>query len=535
MCRLYNRCALAPGFPLPSVVCLSLILLSVCTQALPALSASCTSFSQAAERIASSRAHNRQLLQHHGCVRPLLRVPQPALLDRYLTRTHTRALRRTLVDLLEVGSLLDTCVRTGAFDEALDLDALCAKLAAAAPGVPVAARLAKEASAGVAALLAQLLTRLRGPVQLPECLRLVGYRRRLGAFTEHELRLTFLRCRDAWLSTCIADLSTEFSAAAHTGQQGGVPGASSGGSAYEHAKRLTDIHRTHLFDCIMQFRAVFADDAPTTGSSNSILPPRPSSSTSGIAWHDAAAAAAAAMVQVGEPRVRGSALVHAWASYRVATFLELLSATLDRLTEGAALAGVMEQCGYCGASLGRVGLDFRPLIQPLVCTPAQRVVTTALSHALDGFHRSLASHRWGAAAAATAGQQTLGGSTAPDDGSGGPPTGLMAHPPVAVLLNGILAALNELRHVPLPPLRLPLAAALHDTLRSAASDLVRAHRSMDPGDASAAACRAMAAALADVAAPYAAACFGRIYPGGAALVDAIGAVEVAHTLATLVK
>ena len=153
------------------------------------------------------------------------------------------------MDLLEAGSLLDTCVRTGAFDEALDLDALCTKLAAAAPGVPVAARLASEAGLGVRSLLAQLLYRLRGPVQLPECLRLVGYLRRLGVFSEHQLRLTFLRCRDAWLATCIADLDTPAPAARSS--TSGDLATGSGGGSYEHAKRLTDVHRTHLFDCVM--------------------------------------------------------------------------------------------------------------------------------------------------------------------------------------------------------------------------------------------------------------------------------------------
>ncbi len=31
-------------------------------------------------------------------------------------------------------------------------------------------------------------------------------------------------------------------------------------SAYDYLKRLTDIHRLHLFDVVMQYRAIFSDD-----------------------------------------------------------------------------------------------------------------------------------------------------------------------------------------------------------------------------------------------------------------------------------
>lgn len=100
-----------------------------------------------------------------------------------------------LSELLDAPSLMDTCVRSGAFDEALDLQAFVARLALLHPDVPLVKMLEAQAASVSQVMLAQLLQRLRGPVQLPECLRVVGHLRRMAAFPEPELRLQFLCCR----------------------------------------------------------------------------------------------------------------------------------------------------------------------------------------------------------------------------------------------------------------------------------------------------------------------------------------------------
>lgn len=52
-------------------------------------------------------------------------------------------------------------------------------------------------------MLHQLLAQLRHDLSLPKCLEIVGHLRRMGIFTESELRLKFLQTRDCWLQKCL--------------------------------------------------------------------------------------------------------------------------------------------------------------------------------------------------------------------------------------------------------------------------------------------------------------------------------------------
>ena len=104
-------------------------------------------------------------------------------------------------------------------------------------------------------------------------------------------------------------------------------------------------------------------------------------------------------------------------------------------------------------------------------------------------------------------------------GEAAPPYTLMDHAPLATLTNGLLGAMNELRHCAPLALAAPCAQALQDGLARAAAAMAdyQATRPLGPGEAGQAA--AAAEALVAVVCPYAVACLGRIFPGAAGRVD----------------
>ena len=414
---------------------------------IPTLEEECLKYEDFMTENSREQAHNRQLLSNFG---PLL-------------------------EILEVTQLMETCIRNKSYDEALDLDAFVHKLTVLHPSVHVVQNLRREAKALSQTMLTQLCDRLSGSLQLPECLRIVGYLRRMGAFTESGLREKFLACRDVWFESLVAGLSDVES------------------DHYTYIKRLTDYTRVHMFDIVMQYRAVFSDESHAAGAANGDTGTR------------------ARGVATAGPACTPPNFLHVWSSGRISRYVASLSKHLAHIHEGANLSSVIEHCMYCGMSLGRIGLDFRCLLVPIF---EQAVVSLFKKHAesaVNVFGSMLDNHKWPRAVPGASAASRTATDQAAAEPLGTPPYALMQHPPLAVFANAILGSFNELRHCAPQTVAAEVTAAFDKAFEDVARALKWYAIAADLDEGERAAFEDLCKQHRDVLVPYLKASFERIY------------------------
>ncbi|GFO46639.1 conserved oligomeric Golgi complex subunit 8 [Plakobranchus ocellatus] len=350
---------------------------------LPNFSEECNKVILKAQEISSSRRMNSLTLQRHT----------------------------QLLEVLEMPQLMDTCVRNGYYEEALELAAHVKRLEKKHPNIPVIMGIVKEVKWSTQLMLNQLIQQLRTNLQLPACLRVIGFLRRMDVFTEAELRIKFLQARDSWFQGILDAIPT--------------------GDAYTHITKTVEASRVHLFDIMTQFRAIFSDEDPLVSTGRQ------------------------------DDAINETLLFHSWVLQKISQFL----ATLERDLEegvGGRLDSILGQCMYFGLSFSRVGADFRGLLAPIFERTALHYFEAALAEANKKFEENMQSYN-------LLGFTTTGGLpfgvTSSQSGQLYPPTTLLDFYPLAAYCNHVLTAFNDLRLCSPLNLALEVPASLDRSLQ----------------------------------------------------------------------
>jgi len=274
--------------------------------------------------------------------------------------------------------------------------------------------------------------------------------------------------------------------------------------------RLTEVERLHLFDAIMMYRAVFFDSVATNTEASK------------------------------QASIKESAALYSWVQHRLLLFEQALKKHLPRIHEGGNLASVLEHCLYCGSSLSRVGLDFQPILHPLFEECVLHIFSATLANAVEAFNSKLESHKWVSLPAPMAGRSKEGEAKCASDHNPdaadhqdlAPPYSIMVHVPLAVLTNGVLTALNDLRHCALLSTIGPSASLLEKCVEHSCASLLHYTQTRSLSSQDLVIFHSAVKSMLDVCLPYYSACFSRVFQAGkgvarhSAIVDFKGSKEL---------
>ncbi|XP_030384148.1 conserved oligomeric Golgi complex subunit 8 [Scaptodrosophila lebanonensis] len=304
-----------------------------------------------------------------------------------------------LLEILELPQLMERCIREARYEEALELASYVQKLGHHQGHIPVVHNIVRAVEALWHTMLVQLVAQLvRTDLQLPKCLQLVGYLRRMQAFGDNELKLKFLQARNAWLTRCLKAISAV--------------------DAQQHLTKTIETTRINLFNIITQYRALFPEEDDSSK--------------------------AVALNPLQDVTCNGDRLFQSWLHNKIDDFLKTLELDLERGV--SSLETVLGQCMYFGLSFSRVGADFRGLMAPIFVRAIRNKFEKSIDQVNQNFQLELEKFTLiNKVTLHTRKQLDPASITSSEQESYSPPETLLDFYPLAILCNGYLNALNDLR------------------------------------------------------------------------------------------
>ncbi|KAL0951974.1 hypothetical protein HGRIS_008626 [Hohenbuehelia grisea] len=402
-----------------------------------------------------------------------------------------------LRDLLDIPLLIDTCVRNGHFAEALALAGHARALGTLQPQPPrIVISVLAEVDQSVTQMLVSLLATLHEPHRkLPALWKAVSFLRRMAVFggsgetedevveAEQQIALAFLSgreaCLKASLDSCARDVQGILRGVQDIGSTDGERELAEreAEDLARYLKKYIDVWREGVYDILTQYTTIFLERAPTSGALTSVTSPI-HSKTHRLSNAGAPPSSSLPHLHTALHRLLTTHTTHALSTH----LLPILHTALPALGP-TSLPALLTQLTYCASAFSRAGADFRGLLEE----PFVRAVTAGVRREVNAATRAWESRfavkyqdettilsprlrhtgppapsLWLIAASAASNPPT--GANAEQTPVHTPPPVLVSYPPLALLTNAILSALNGLRLLAptraLPKLLATLDAAL---------------------------------------------------------------------------
>ena len=330
-------------------------------------------------------------------------------------------------EIVGVGNVVEGCVRTGWYGEAVEVEMRIANLARKLDpdGRGVVWDVKAEVDQRIRSMVGDLLSGLResGANKLPVLFKTVGFLRKMGVLDEEEIAQAFLSCRLGCLKRSLEDLDVERrTSGAFTSVTPSFQQSSFSGERY--LKRYVDIWREGVYDLVSQFTTIFLE--------------RPASSPEATEFLHS--------------------LLTTYTTHLLSVLLEALEVTLPTVQDPSALNSLLTQLTYCATSFSRIGLDFRWIIGGLFEDAVRTSVTKGFHEARDKFILSIssASPTVLSISPSSSSATATGPSSANEPNPDAlrldtavpphvPPHILTSHKPTAIYTNDLLTTLNGLR------------------------------------------------------------------------------------------
>ena len=279
--------------------------------------------------------------------------------------------------------------------------------------------------------------------------------------------MDFLEARTLWLHRIVektlagnGGVATSSAVAGELGQDGedakrGVVGLGPYGKAME----LIEVYRASFFSIVQQFQSLFSENSSASGGSANCSP---------------------------------LLVLSTWVMHETSLLLGSLSVLLPRIEDGASIRNVYEQSLFLANRFSAIGCDITLLIMPIFKDNIVAKISSSEKSSLAAFKNMITYERFVSPDVSAIGSSNLSGPNsstlvplyAPSEGDDGssaadgapnntpskkgiadevaPPMVLLAYPPIAFLLNAVLAIFNFIREVPINILQDSVLSHLDD-------------------------------------------------------------------------